>query len=31
MRSKQNEVGMKLQKGGMLTTLAVFDGPAKPD
>ncbi|WP_313440153.1 TonB-dependent receptor [Novosphingobium sp.] len=25
MRSKQNEVGMKLQKGGMLTTLAVFE------
>lgn len=25
MRSKQNEIGMKLQKGGMLTTLAVFE------
>ncbi|MFT4053102.1 MAG: TonB-dependent receptor [Novosphingobium sp.] len=25
MRSKQNELGMKLQKGGMLTTLAVFE------
>ncbi|MEE4452199.1 TonB-dependent receptor [Novosphingobium resinovorum] len=25
MRSRQNEIGMKLQKGGMLTTLAVFE------
>jgi iron complex outermembrane receptor protein len=25
MRSKQNEIGMKLQQGGMLTTLSVFD------
>lgn len=25
MRSRQNEVGVKVQKGGMLTTLALFD------